>query len=136
MRAYRAASGELIWQDRLGSAGGDFQALALAANARQVFGAGLGSTTERNTYWLVRAYDATSGTLEWQDLFERPGVSVLDAVFAVAARGLRVFAAGRAGGPPTQPDWLVRAYAMPSWHRYSPPGRDSGRPQTGVVQGR
>lgn len=69
VRAYDARTGEVLWEDQLGTAGGNFSALSIAARGDKVFAAGIGKTLMEND-WIVRAYDASSGGAVWEDRFD------------------------------------------------------------------
>jgi hypothetical protein len=109
VRAYEAATGVLLWQDRHGPAG---SATSVKAEAGRVFVLGTESTPISHIlqHW-VRVYDARSGTLLWQDRpSARPdgpvGLTTLDVA------GSRVFA----GGWTWSGGLLLRAYDVATGH--------------------
>jgi outer membrane protein assembly factor BamB len=116
VRAYDAASGALLWEDRVPggnqtSMGGD-TADQVVAEGDRVVAVGLVSDAQR-FHMAVRAYDPQSGTLLWSDLVSSGGD--VDVGRAAALRGGRVFAAGIGGaaclfGSGSNCDWLLRAY--------------------------
>jgi len=58
--------------------------------------------------FVVRAYEADSGVLVWEDQASKAGGS--DVALAIGVGGPRVFAAGIGGDAPFDNDFLVRAY--------------------------
>src|SRR5207253_3167681 len=59
--------------------------------------------------FMVRAYDAVTGAVRWQDISERGGNP--DTVFDLAVDGNRLFAVGQGGpGGLFNGDLVVRAY--------------------------
>lgn len=103
VRAYEAATGTLLWQDQF-TTNGVAEAFAITVAEGRVFVSGDGTDSTGTSTWLVRAYEATTGTLLWQDHSSLFG----PAVTITAAEG-RVFAAGRVGTG-NNVDFLVRAY--------------------------
>jgi glucose dehydrogenase len=108
VRAYDVASGSLLWKDQVDTAGDADRAFALAAGAGQVFAAGFGTNAAGNQDFLVRAYDAKSGALRWEDRVDKAGLN--DAAFALAVEGGQVFAAGFGTNAAGNQDFLIRAY--------------------------
>ena len=74
VRAYDAQTGALIWYDRVDRGSDDF-ALAVTTDGRTVWVSGntRAAPGQPDVNWLVRAYEATSGELLWQDVFDRGG---------------------------------------------------------------
>jgi hypothetical protein len=95
LRAYRANSGELLWEDVFDLAGrSDFsRGTALAVGAGLVFLAGYGTNAQDagdfNTDWIVRAHDASSGALVWQDQ-----ISGFSGAYTLSYEGGRLYAGG------------------------------------------
>jgi glucose dehydrogenase len=104
VRAYDQETGTLVWQDVYDPAGGFDFAYELAAGAGRVFAGGSSVTAAGRTF-LVRAYDARTGALLWQDEVLGSG-----AANSVATDGARVFAGGRLSRAPGDSDFLLRAY--------------------------
>jgi hypothetical protein len=102
------AGGDLVWEDHVDTAGGDDLLNALAVRRGRVFAAGFDTNTAGNRDFLVRAYDADSGTLLWKDQVDTAGDA--DRAFALAAGAGRVFAAGFGTNADGNQDFLVRAY--------------------------
>ncbi|PYN10451.1 MAG: hypothetical protein DME06_14085, partial [Candidatus Rokuibacteriota bacterium] len=95
VRAYDAASGELLWTDQPGG----IQGGGITVGGGQAFVAGFFRGT-------VRAYDAVGGQLRWESDF--PGEAS-----PVAWAGGRVFVGGTSPHPVppiTAFDWLLNAY--------------------------
>jgi outer membrane protein assembly factor BamB len=95
VRCYDEASGELCWEDLFDRAGGEDEATAVAASGKRVFvvGSGEGFTGERD--FVVRSYDARTGVLLWDDVFDPSGAPTNGGHESVAARGRTVVVAGR-----------------------------------------
>jgi putative pyrroloquinoline-quinone binding quinoprotein len=108
IRAYEAKTGALLWADQVDHAGFDDAALALTVQGGQVFIAGFGTKAAGNNDFLVRAYQAKSGALVWEDLVDRAGLS--EAAVALAAGGGQVVAGGVGTNAAGNFDVLIRAY--------------------------
>lgn len=94
VRAYDARTGNLLWEDARDD-GQSGEAVGVTTANGRVFVTGAGSETGARSAFVVRAYDAATGDLLWQDF---PGDSgSIDVGFDVATSGGRVFAAGRIG---------------------------------------
>jgi hypothetical protein len=102
------AGGDLVWEDYVDTAGGPDGINALAVRSGQVFAAGSDTNAAGNRDFLVRAYDAKSGTLLWKDQLDKAGDA--DRAFALAAGAGQVFAAGFGTNAAGNQDFLVRAY--------------------------
>jgi hypothetical protein len=95
LRAYRANTGELLWEDTFDHVGrSDFsRGTALAVGGGLVFLGGYGTNAQDagdfNTDWIVRAHDASSGALVWQDTIR--GFSL---AYTVAYESGRLFVGG------------------------------------------
>ena len=91
LRAYDAESGALLWSDE--SDGGGFdELLDVEAAGGRVFTCGVVSTAAGNDDWIVRAHDAATGALLWEDRLDVAGGR--DAAFDLDVRGQVVVAAG------------------------------------------
>jgi outer membrane protein assembly factor BamB len=93
VRAYDPRTGAVLWEDRAGSTGVDVIARTIAANRDQVFVAGtvspVGDASSGDLF--VRAYDASSGDLNWE--ISQPGI--VPATMQLASG--RLLVAGAAG---------------------------------------
>ena len=93
VRAYHPITGEILWEDRVGSTGVEVIAWTIAANRHQIFVAGTvspgGDPFRRDLF--VRAYDASTGDLNWE--ISRPGISPATMTLASG----RLLVAGAAG---------------------------------------
>jgi hypothetical protein len=112
---YDAASGAPLGGDDLERGGDPDGVLAIAAAQRAVYLAGSAGAAGGGAFadleWLVRAYDASTWQLLWQDELARgPEVAALD----VKAHAGQVIAVGRADPrrrvSPEDTDMLVRGY--------------------------
>jgi outer membrane protein assembly factor BamB len=93
VRAYDARTGDVLWDDIFDKGGDDLpQGIAASPNVVAVVGYG-GNTTTPFVDFLVRAYDAATGSVLWEDQVDT-GRFVDDAAWAVAIEGNRVFVAG------------------------------------------
>jgi len=126
VRCYDEASGELCWEDFFDQAGGADEATAVAASGKRVFvvGRGEGFTGDRD--FLVRSYDARTGVLLWDDVFDPAGAPTNGSQQSVAARGRTVVVAGRFQTPAFEV-LAVRAYdartgAVLWTNTFDPPG--------------
>ena len=91
IRTYRAADGHLLWKDRIDGAG-DFDTFeAVAASGGAVAAVGALTDGNGNVDYLVRVYDAATGSLRWSDVHD---ASPLDVPGSVAIDGGRVFVSG------------------------------------------
>jgi outer membrane protein assembly factor BamB len=120
VRAHDAGTGHLLWQDQVSPAFASAQAAALSLHGdRLVAVGGLNtSASPRNQDWLVRAYDAATGTILWQDIADK-GISPLEVPAALAVAGHRVIVAGIGGATcnfataaPDNCDAIVRGYDL------------------------
>ena len=108
VRAYDTQTGDLLWEDGFTNGGEFAEAVAITAQGNRVFAAGRAMSPAFNFDFVVRAYDAPTGDLLWEDQFDN--AEDTDQANAITAHGHRVFAAGfvekAAGGN----DFVVRAY--------------------------
>jgi hypothetical protein len=109
VRAYDARTGEVFWEDRLGTAEGNFSALSITARRDKVFAAGIGKTLAEND-WIVRAYDASSGDLVWEDRFNTSmGTGAGPGATGITANRFGVFATGGINSL-TEKAMIVKSY--------------------------
>jgi len=76
LRAYDLNTGALLWSDRVdGDRGGDDFAVAVVTDGDTVWAAGTITPIvgQPDRDWLVRAYDAATGSVIWQDVFDHGG---------------------------------------------------------------
>ena len=102
------AGGELLWDDQFDKGAGDNEAFAIAVQGGRVYAAGRGETAGGDDEWVVRAYDARTGELLWDDLFDKGGPT--NVPIAIAAQGGIVYAAGSGTTNTLAFVWVVRAY--------------------------
>lgn len=108
LRAYRADTGELLWDDVFNPGGGNTVIFDITTEGNRVFAAGGGDDADGNSIWVVRAYDVESGDLIWEDRFENDGN--FTEARAISADSDRVYAGGRAEVASGMAEWLVRTY--------------------------
>jgi hypothetical protein len=112
VRAHDARTGAVRWEDHFDRAGGDDRAQAIAASGNLVVVGGWttsapsSATAKRD--WSIRAYEAGSGFLLWEDHLDRAGGHDTD--FGIAAGEGLVVAVGRTMDASGNYDWTVRAY--------------------------
>ena len=112
VRTYDAKSGSLLWQDQFdGTASGedDDEAYAITVKGERVFVAGSIENEESFSDFTVRAYDAKTGRLLWQDQANGTA-NGYDHATDIAVQGQRVFAAGSVVNQDVGSDFTVRAY--------------------------
>jgi putative pyrroloquinoline-quinone binding quinoprotein len=111
VRAYHGKTGTLLWQDVFDLAGKDDFAQKITVEGRHVYVGGVGTIRTAspgdagNTMIVVRAYDAQTGKIFWQNLSDVTAETQRSNVTSIAAKKGRVYVAGnRDNGA------LVRAY--------------------------
>src|SRR5262245_5971456 len=104
LRAYDLQTGAQLWQDQYDRGGGNDSLVGIAAFGTRVFAAGASTDGMGNGRFLVRAYDAATGALAWEDQ------SFRGLAFGVAARMGRVMVGGFATLPGGKWATVVRAY--------------------------
>jgi outer membrane protein assembly factor BamB len=121
VRAYDARTGTVLWQDRIDEGPGDRARHVAVHDGRAYVVGAVGGCSEffetgGDCDFLLRAYDARTGAVLWQD---RLDLGTTDLGRAVAVAGGRVFAVGF-GGDFVDRDFLVRAYdatnGVLAWH--------------------
>jgi PQQ-like domain len=114
VRAYSIYTGKLLWQDQFdGTANGNDLAQAISVKGSRVFAAGYVENVDTALDFTVRAYNAYTGRLLWQDQFDGTTNDLsydFDMAEAVDATGRRVFVGGEAWNEGTRSDFTVRAY--------------------------
>jgi len=108
LRSYNARTGQLIWDDNAGVPGHSITPLALDVGHGFIFMSGEVAKPFEYSEFLVRAYDAASGELVWEDRALR---SASSAAFDVAVKGHRAFAVGWTTNLSNNTDFLIRAYS-------------------------
>ena len=91
VRAFDPLTGEILWEDRVGSTGTDILPWAIAADRQQIFVAGTVYSRGDVRDLFLRAYDASTGDLTWE--IGRAGVE--PATLHIASG--RLLVAGAAG---------------------------------------
>ena len=107
VRAYAADTGALLWQRLFDLAGrSDFsRGTAIATGNGLLFVGGYGVDAEGRQDWIVRAYEARTGLLAWQDRVDNAGGG---GVRSLVVKAGTLFAGGW-GSTATSADVLVRA---------------------------
>jgi hypothetical protein len=101
VRALDGATGQPLWEDQCGQA--NSTAGSIAVTARRVFV--VGNCTNTTSAGIVRAYDASTGTVVWQvDDFAVP--------LAVTVSGNKVVVAGYNTFDPSTHVFVVRTYSI------------------------
>jgi hypothetical protein len=108
VRAYDARNGTLLWQNQFDLAGGFDTASKIAVDGRQLIVAGDGINAMGNKDWVVRAFNAQTGSLLWQDQFDLAGGN--DISHDVEIEKGRVFVVGSNWNAAGNADWIIRAY--------------------------
>jgi hypothetical protein len=129
LRASRADTGELLWDDVFNPGGGNASVFGVFAADGRVYAAGGGDDASGGSLWVVRAYDAGSGEIVWEDLFQNGGRFAN--AQAIAADNNRVYAGGRADNVSGRSEWVVRTYDSSTgdlvWQdRFGVDGKDEG----------
>ncbi|MBM4246556.1 MAG: hypothetical protein FJ148_22625 [Deltaproteobacteria bacterium] len=107
LRCYDARTGSVLWEDRPGANGDDYEVGRFAADGDRLFATALVVRPASGFDWVVRAHDVRTGELLWEDA--RDGVGT-DEPAALATAGGRVFVTGAAAGPDANTRYVVRAY--------------------------
>lgn len=102
VRAFDAATGTLLWEEDREESRAE-RATGLAAVGGRLVVAGRLSAGEEGTSTVVRAYDAATGTLLWQDVGDSDAFRLDTSI--VATRDGRVFV-----GDSSPPNTRIRAY--------------------------
>lgn len=124
LRAYDAASGALRWENQPHVGDGSEAISALAeADGRIFVTVTANRLTTPSSDWVVRAFDAATGSLLWAD--DRDDGQLDRATGLVAADG-RLFVAGRIAADDGTAITVVRAYAAATgallWEDFDDPG--------------
>jgi outer membrane protein assembly factor BamB len=108
VRAHHRDTGALLWEDRTAVGARPIQAPRVAAQGRRVFVSGSRAEGSGARDMVVRAYDAATGDLVWQESYDRGGD---DFTGDLAVQGGRVFVGGSAAVAPfpVHTDFAVRA---------------------------
>jgi len=108
VRGYDAATGRLLWNN-VWNTGRDDTPQAIVANAAVVVVVGYGAdvTPSHALNFIVRAYDASSGTVLWEDHIDRPDLE--SEAWTVTITKNRIYVAGNTVLAERR-DLLVRAY--------------------------
>src|SRR6266853_1667293 len=112
VRAYDSQTGTLQWESRFTGPGGDIilpiPTAAFEAEGNQVF-VGTGLLNLQGRYeWTVRSYDATDGTLRWENRIDDAGT--VNVPFGLKALDGRLYVAGQAEGSDDSDAFTIRAY--------------------------
>lgn len=99
LRAYDVVRGAVLWSSQIDSGPFDFLSYA-DASADKVFVTGTGGPDcaffgPGHCKWLVRAHDAETGKVSWEDWFDTS--APINQGTAIVAQGNRVFVAGQVG---------------------------------------
>lgn len=109
VRAYRPASGQLLWSTLTDHQGGTDFVTSVAARGSRVVISGVGGDVNGAWDYLTTGYAAQTGVPVWQDVLDGGDRSLFEAAWDVIFSGNRVYSAGSlAGGGHV--DFTVRAY--------------------------
>jgi hypothetical protein len=143
VRAYDARTRELVWNDTIADADQDGYVTKVAAHGDRVVAVG-----SVNDDWMVRCYDAGSGTVRWSQtysLLDQSIAGVYDSPIQVAMDDATVVVAGYGSTkliadelyPKASRDWVVRAYDAETgrllWSDHSGSPTDTDEANAGVV---
>jgi hypothetical protein len=108
VRAYKAGTGKLLWEQAIEPPAGFLEATVafespIAVDGGKVFVAGRVTRASSESDFAVWAFDASSGSVLWQDQVVDPGMA--DGAAGMAVTAGRVFVSGTVGTAST-----VRAY--------------------------
>ena len=113
VRAYHASTGALAWQDRVDWGRDEFASGVVTAPGR-VFVSGNASRAGTGSDWLLRAYEADTGRLLWEQIFDYAGRSDISRGTALAAAGDLVILGGVGTNAQavdgSNTDYIVRAH--------------------------
>ena len=113
VRAYHASTGALAWQDRVDWGRDEFASGVVTAPGR-VFVSGNASRAGTGSDWLLRAYEADTGRLLWEQIFDYAGRSDISRGTALAAAGDLVILGGVGTNAQVvnglNTDYIVRAH--------------------------
>jgi outer membrane protein assembly factor BamB len=124
IRAYDQSTGALLWERQVDRAGGDDQALFVAAHGDRVLVAGVTSPAfgALEADWLVQVYGAATGALVWEDVVPAPAGGFAFANH-LAVSGSRAFVTGVIVDGSGNQDWVVRAHKLREGRRPAHPLR-------------
>jgi len=110
VRVYDLSTGIVQWEDRAAIQPGSFNRVsAVAINNDAVFAAGSSGRVFGNSDFTVRAYDAGSGIVLWDDhSHSSPQSTAVD----LALGKFRLFVAGYTSSSATSTDFLIRTYDL------------------------
>ncbi|MEI6083607.1 MAG: PQQ-binding-like beta-propeller repeat protein [Verrucomicrobiota bacterium] len=134
VRAYDLSTGNILWTRQLDKVAGDDAALAITGSGRAIYVSGYVGNAAGNEDWEVRAYDAGTGNLLWEDQFDFANDD--DRAVGLAIRGKTLVAVGRVRNVAGDSDFAVRTYDASNgsllWQdRINPAGFDDSA--TGVT---
>jgi hypothetical protein len=138
IRSYDARTGALEWQDQVDKGSDEF-ASGVVTDKQRVFVSGTTFIAGHDYDWLLRAYDARSGDLLWENVFDLNGRSDFSRGTALAVGNGIVFLGGYGTKADGNADWLVRAYNAASgalvWQDHYESGPNFDTAYTLVVDG-
>jgi hypothetical protein len=140
VRAYDAETGAILWSEERAGNPPNAGVGGLVATRQTVYASGYIRTPLSDGMWLVRALDARSGVLIWEDEFEQAGTwSLAD---GIVYRAHQVYVVGQVEGTGgTNFNYLLRAYDGTSgsllWEdALGTPGTDEGADVVTTAAGR
>ena len=113
VRAYNAKNGKLLWENNY-EPEGDLplwdESWGMTVKDNKVFAVGTTETAAGGNAFAVRAYDATSGKLLWDDNYNREGGNLWDVAYRAVAKDNRVFVVGQTMTAAGGSAFTVRTY--------------------------
>ena len=108
VRGYDVKTGSILWSNQLDVAAGDEAASSVALRGSSVFVAGYVVNGNADEDWKIRAYNAKTGAVLWEDQYDLANDD--DRAVNVAVRGRTVAVAGSVRNLTGDSDFAVRTY--------------------------
>jgi glucose dehydrogenase len=131
VRAYDVHTGALRWRSQVKKGSDDF-ASGVVTDGQSVFVSGNALISGHGYDWVLRAYDANTGALLWENLFDLAGQDDFCRGTAIAVEKDKLFLGGYVTNAQGNLDWMVRAYDTSSGALVWQDQRDVGGLSDGV----
>ena len=109
-RAYDEATGAVAWQDQVDRTGGRDVAVAVASSVGRFYAAGFVTEAFGNRDFLIRAYDAKTGVVQWENQLDLAGFKDQATLGSMIVSGGRIFVGGLATNLSGGEDLLLMSY--------------------------